>query len=53
MNSVVSRREEMEKTIEERAIACLYAYCSQQSSKEKKKLKKKRAPNRNPRYVGH
>lgn len=44
----------IERTLEERAMDGLYAFCSQIDAKEKKKLKKgRRTPNRNMRWVGH
>lgn len=45
---------EIEKTSEERAMECLYAYCSKVTAEEKKKRKTVRKyDNRNPRFVGH
>lgn len=46
--------KDIERTMEERAMAGLYAYCAQETRKEKRRMKGRRsAPNRNMRYAGH
>lgn len=43
----------IESTPTERAMACLYALGAELTVKEKRKMKKKPAKNRNMRYAGH
>jgi len=54
MKKTLLYEPQIERTLEERAMDGLYAFCSAIDAKEKKKLKKgRRTPNRHMRWVGH